>query len=364
MPDKIKLQKPVILPPEDTKLIPFRDVSMQKKIGFFFSGAVLLAIFMWGVSEFFSRRGVVHMLTSRLFLGVAAFSAWLLLLLIFRAFFRPAKWFIWGSVCAIAIAALALDHAFPMPKTQTANPSAVIPLTDSQLYEHCKQQFHGVSQAAEFTSIYMPPQSHNNITLGYSNDARQRSEQITKDSQLATCRLKFAPEELTLRDLFATDFSSSGTGDVEYGIFTLTNGRGKATPIDYAIVKQLDTAVKFIVFYIPDSDKTPAFCKFLASKYQDYLNSDGSVRFTAKAPGISDELDSRDLVFSKRIYIYHETDLPAKAIARIDAAFRKRGISVILRSMDYLTTIRLQAQVSNRSASRLRGKRGSSIVPT
>src|SRR5258708_531715 len=78
------------------------------------SGGVLLAIFFFTFGEFFSVRGVRHMLTSRLFLGVAALSAWLLSLLVFRTFVRPAKWFTWGSLCAIAIVALTLDHIFPM----------------------------------------------------------------------------------------------------------------------------------------------------------------------------------------------------------------------------------------------------------
>jgi hypothetical protein len=343
--------------PGSSEIIPsrwqvFMSKPVNRTVAVILSGSVLLAIFIFAFGEFFSVRGVRHMLTSRLFLGVAALSAWLLSLLVFRTFLRPAKWIIWGSLCAIAIVAFKLDRVFPMPKTQLdsaiAQSPAIAPLTDSQLYERCKQQFQDVSQAAEITSIYMPPQSHNNITVGYSKDARKRSEQITKDSQLATCRLKFAPQELTLRDLFTTDFSSlaGGIHGIEYGIFTITSGRGTVTPIDYAIVKQLDTATKFLIFYIPHSDKTSTFCKFLASKYQDYMNSDRSVRFTAKAPGNSDELDSRDLVFSKRIYIYHETDLPPKALAKIQTAYRKRGISVILRSLDYLTTVRLQAQVS------------------
>ncbi len=78
------------------------------------SGATLFGLFLWSISEFFSVRGVVHMLTSRIFLGVACVTAWLLLVLIGRIF-GWSKLSILLCATVLIIAALVLDSMFPMP---------------------------------------------------------------------------------------------------------------------------------------------------------------------------------------------------------------------------------------------------------
>jgi hypothetical protein len=222
-------------------------------------------------------------------------------------------------------------------------------LPDSLSYEHCKDVFLGVIHQPTELPVYMPPNSHITVSAGkLSPDAAKRLEEMNQDFQRAVCRLKYVPADLTLHDLYATDFSSlGGNSSVEHGSFTITNDRtGSVTPIGYAIVEQLDTATKFLAFYIRYSNETSDLAAVLADRYQDYLNSNTTERFTAKVPGDSEELDSRDLVFSKRIYIYHENYLSPEDTIKVRNAYRRQGISVIFRSVDYLAMRQLQAQLT------------------
>src|SRR5690349_7266495 len=60
-------------------VIPFRDMPTGKSIALTLSATLLLGVFMWSFGQFFQIRGVVHMLTSRIFLAISFFSLALLL---------------------------------------------------------------------------------------------------------------------------------------------------------------------------------------------------------------------------------------------------------------------------------------------
>lgn len=52
----------------------------------------------------------------------------------------------------------------------------------------------------------------------------------------------------------------------------------------------------------------------------------------------------RDLTFSGRVFLYHETELSPRQVADLDDMFSSRGMSLILRGPDYLTQRRMSPQ--------------------
>jgi len=62
-----------------------------------------------------------------------------------------------------------------------------------------------------------------------------------------------------------------------------------------------------------------------------------------KNPGDSGTVSDAEAVFTNRIYIYHETYLPAETTVKLAALYKEHHISVILRSVDYLAATREQA---------------------
>jgi hypothetical protein len=63
---------------------PWARLSPARRVGVTLSSAVLLAVFLLALNEFFSIRGVVDLLISRVFLGVWVVSGTLLALLVGR----------------------------------------------------------------------------------------------------------------------------------------------------------------------------------------------------------------------------------------------------------------------------------------
>lgn len=164
----------------------------------------------------------------------------------------------------------------------------------------------------------------------------------------AKWRLQYAPEKLTVRDLYYTDFSSAVNGSLHYGGFVLQNGETKSqTHIEYVVIRQMEMGSKFLAFYILYTNETPHICVSLADKTQYALGDwlEGRTD-TEKIPGDSEQLSSKDLVFSKRVFIYHEAYLSPEQIIEIRNAYHGQGLSVILRGTDYLANKKLEAQLN------------------
>jgi hypothetical protein len=87
------------------------------------SAGFVCSILMFSISQFFQIRGVQHLLTSRIFLGIAWISSTILTWAIVRVLV-PSKWKLKTIVLALVLllAAIALDRAFPMPKSAIAIP--------------------------------------------------------------------------------------------------------------------------------------------------------------------------------------------------------------------------------------------------
>jgi hypothetical protein len=96
---------------------------MQKGVVLLLSGGFVCSVLMFALGQFFQIRGVQHMLTSRIFLGIAWLCATLLLWGIVRAL-SLARW-LWIAIIGgivLLMAAIVLDHAFPMSNSAHSEP--------------------------------------------------------------------------------------------------------------------------------------------------------------------------------------------------------------------------------------------------
>lgn len=112
-----------LLPPRGMAVPPSRFTPRQKQVAIAVSGAILFTIFLWAISQFFQVRGVIHLMTSRIFLGIA----WLMAALFVLGTLRAAGtkgWKLRGVFLALLLlaAAIAMDRLYPMPKP--AQPAA------------------------------------------------------------------------------------------------------------------------------------------------------------------------------------------------------------------------------------------------
>jgi hypothetical protein len=100
-----------------------------KAFAFVVSAGIIVAGFTWASSQFFQIRGVQHMLTSRIFLGLTVLFALLGVWGIAWVFFYSKRYYIIAAALVLLIVAgWALDRAFPMPAPSSpANPPASSP---------------------------------------------------------------------------------------------------------------------------------------------------------------------------------------------------------------------------------------------
>jgi hypothetical protein len=125
--------KPEVLPPEPSDITtvgssatPFnaawrRATPLQKGMFFFLSAGTVASASLFALGQFFQTRGVQNMLTSRIFL----FIAWVFPTLGIWQFARLLnskrwRWIAFTATLALLVAAVALDRAFPMPKSAPA----------------------------------------------------------------------------------------------------------------------------------------------------------------------------------------------------------------------------------------------------
>jgi hypothetical protein len=197
-------------------------------------------------------------------------------------------------------------------------------------------------------TVTLPPGSKATFAYGkMSPKDLETLNKMDKESIDARDHLEHDSNKLVLHDLFLTDFSSIENTATNRGGFNITNDNtGGVTHIEYMIVRQLETGTKLLKFYILYTNDTEGICKALSNLYQTAVNDflEGTVD-AEKIPGDSEQTTSQDLVLSNRIFIYHEAYLSPEQIIAVRDAFKMKGLTVILRSTDYLSNKQLEAKV-------------------
>jgi hypothetical protein len=173
------------------------------------------------------------------------------------------------------------------------------------------------------------------------------------NTELSECRLRYRPDQLTLFDLFNTDFSQPPYTYTSSYAMKISTGASLKTEslVDYVVVAQLSSASRFLSFYVWPTSEVFDVSVALSTKYQTALNDQwANMKVTGKAaPGDSEAASSEDVVFSKRVFIYYENYLTLEQILKIENAFKKQGLSVILRGSDYLENEKLQAKLARKN---------------
>ncbi len=151
------------------------------------------------------------------------------------------------------------------------------------------------------------------------------------------------PDQLTLHDLYLTDFQT-GEARLERNL-TITGPEPSIVNVESTVIWEIETGTEFVLYYIPFETETPEICIYLSDYYEQVLKWAHEIRAERKAPGESEQVSSKGLVFSKRIFIYHESYLSPEQIIQVRDTYKAKGITVLLRSADYLSNKKLEAKV-------------------
>jgi len=143
---------------------------------------------------------------------------------------------------------------------------------------------------------------------------------------------------INLRDLFFSDFDT--TVRCHSDVTMLVDG------VNVTLIAQayFDFNAKsvFIGFFIPSSVRnTYQVCSYLSTLDHAGSIKHMGVKTSGGSPGQMTDQD--DLVFTGRIYIYHEEDLSIEQRAMIIKLYRARNLDVQFRGSDYLVLRSLSA---------------------
>jgi hypothetical protein len=77
-------------------------------------------------------------------------------------------------------------------------------------------------------------------------------------------------------------------------------------------------------------------CVFLADHYQQFIETANSqVDIAGKWPTDTSTTHLRELVFSKRIFIYYGNELSLEQMGSIEVLYKQKGLSIQFRGTDY-----------------------------
>ena len=153
-------------------------------------------------------------------------------------------------------------------------------------------------------------------------------------SDIAKQHLDSDADQLTLHDLYLLDFPSEAQYQTGLTI------RSSNTHLEWAVVWNIAEGSELIKLYIPHSTETAGIIQGFIPNYKDALKE--ANEFEVKN---HDQLSSRTLTFSNRIYAYNYDYLSFEEAAALDKAYKLAGLILVLRDMNYLQMRQLEAKV-------------------
>ncbi len=146
--------------------------------------------------------------------------------------------------------------------------------------------------------------------------------------------------EMNIHNLFLDDFQS-GSYKMILGYSTPLYQEGRNIgefPFEIGMYGDFQSQSIFISFYAPASNNPTELLQWFASAYKDYLyNAKKNIHIWTSPNGITQNQPiSDDLVFTKKIYIYHENVFNAEQLKLIESKFANNGIDVEFRGFSYL----------------------------
>ncbi|MDX9823015.1 MAG: hypothetical protein RBT20_13850 [Syntrophales bacterium] len=95
---------------------------------------------------------------------------------------------------------------------------------------------------------------------------------------------------------------------------------------------------KFLGYYIPLLPDSYDICAFMADEYLTTISDfESKTRISAGHMAEFSSTSQKELVFTGRIYIYHEYTLSHQQLADLEKLYRSKGVSVVFRGPAYLS---------------------------
>lgn len=139
----------------------------------------------------------------------------------------------------------------------------------------------------------------------------------------------------TLLDLFKTDFSRNLGWTADRNI-VLTLENKESITIIAKVWYDYEAQSFFIGFYIPNTPHTYLICTHLVDNYTIALDIKNSIRAELWGPG-TQPINSNELKFTGRIFIYHESPLYEEQRRELYAMFKSKRLTPQFRDQQHVS---------------------------
>lgn len=162
-------------------------------------------------------------------------------------------------------------------------------------------------------------------------------QQLTKKYPAKTEEHKDTePEHPNFEKLFKSDFNNYMRQSGE-DTFVTENKEGKRSlRVLHELCYDFQGKSKFLGFYIPSSPDSYKLCVFLSEEYKKIINDlESKTEVTGGHVTEFSMTSGKDLVFTGRIYIYHEDSFSHQQLAELEQLYKSKGLSVLFRGTEY-----------------------------
>jgi len=140
---------------------------------------------------------------------------------------------------------------------------------------------------------------------------------------------------ITLRALFDSDFPN--THRVGSVLQVKESANEPQYEIPFRVCVDFEARSQFLMFYIGRIVRTRMVCFSIANSYKDTIRiANRMVGIHSMLPSDTAETQLKDVVFSGRIFIYHEYPMTLREMAELEDLFKQQGAAVQFRGPTYL----------------------------
>ena len=147
----------------------------------------------------------------------------------------------------------------------------------------------------------------------------------------------------SLLTLFMTDFKRRDgiIWDAVADVDLMKEGKKTGSyRLFYKILNDFVANSKFMAIFVPEATEGSDVMSFLAENYQGYFTDIEKQHWAvAGSPGMSDAINTKDLPFSGRLYVYHEAPYSLERLAAYAKLFREHGATVQFRGPEYVVAV-------------------------
>lgn len=145
-----------------------------------------------------------------------------------------------------------------------------------------------------------------------------------------------APEKpITLRTLFDSDFPNTHRVGSVLSLKESTTGTEYKVP--FRLCVDFEARSQFLIFYIDKNILTRRICVLVAQNYKDAIRiSNQMVGIYSMRPSDTAETQLKDVVFSGRIFVYHDYPMNLREMAELEDFYKLNGAAVQFRGPTYL----------------------------